>query len=237
MSNYTRLTSGTASFDAMLRRFGVVTVMNVDVFDYDKSIIEGKTAIEIYNALYPSENQPTHIRIDTLKVSNITVEGPSKTVTGGQYSNALIKYGKTARLEMQDALGNAEALEMLGGAFIERMGEQVLPFNPDSSDLDGSQDALHVGSDFCGAKTLVGDSFFIDQTTGKQVPVKILFYQFMPDSLFNLTQEADGDAAVFDLNGDLLTTTIKVGDNAGVPMDHGVFYSIIPAKGYTSING
>lgn len=237
MPNYTRLANGSAAFDAMLRRFGVITVMNVDVFEYDASKIEGKTLPEIYTALYPtSGEQPVHIHLDTLKVSNITVEGPSKTITGGQYSNPLIKYGKTARLEMQDALGNVDALEMLGGAYIERMGEQVLPFNADSSELDGALDALHVGSDFCGPKTIVGESFFIDQATGSQVPVKIIFFQFMPDSIFNLTQEAEGDAAVFDLNGDLLTTNIMIGDTSGNQMLHGDFYAIIPQKGFLTQN-
>lgn len=238
MANYTRLTSGATTFDAMLRRFGVVTVMNVDVFDYEgvKEKIEGKTLPEIYTALYKAEAGTPNIEVhlDTLKVSNITVEGPSKTVTGGQYNNPLLKYGKTARLEMQDALGNADALEVLGGAYIERIEDTAIkPLGTKPSELNTAKDALHVGADFCGPKTLVGDSFFIDQATGQQVPVKIIFFQFLPDSIFNLTQEADGDAAVFDLNGDLLMTNISVGDTAGKPMLHGDFYAIIPAEGYT----
>lgn len=236
-NNYTRLTSGATTFDAMLRHFGVVTVMNVDVFDYEgiKEKIEGKTLPEIYTALYKAETGKPNVEVhlDTLKVSNITIEGPTKTVTGGEYNNSLLKYGKTARLEMQDALGNADALEVLGGAYIERMGETIKPLGTPTKELTTAKDALHVGADFCGPKTLVGDSFFIDQATGQQVPVKIVFFQFLPDSIFNLTQEADGDAAVFDLNGDLLMTNISVGDSAGNPMLHGDFYAIIPAEGYT----
>lgn len=76
----------------------------------------------------------------------------------------------------------------------------------------------------------MGESFFIDRETGKQIDVKIIFYQFSPDSIFNLTQDAEGDATVFDMNGDLLTTEILLGTdeakNTGVP--HGVFYSILP---------
>ena len=77
---------------------------------------------------------------------------------------------------------------------------------------------------------IVGDSFFISQKTGAQVKVGIIFYQFLPDSLFNLTQDAEGDATVFDLNGDLLTTEILVGTNGGTPELHGVFYSIVDPK-------
>ena len=75
---------------------------------------------------------------------------------------------------------------------------------------------------------IIGDSFFIDRTTGEQVKVAIIFYQFLPDSIFNLTQDAEGDATVFDMNGDLLTTEILVGNEDGTKnIVHGVFYSII----------
>ena len=65
---------------------------------------------------------------------------------------------------------------------------------------------------------------FIDRKSGQQVKVKIIFYQ-LPDSIFNLTQDAEGDATVFDMNGDLLTTEIQVGNAAN--NIHGVFYSIV----------
>ena len=70
-----------------------------------------------------------------------------------------------------------------------------------------------------------------------QVKVAIIFYQFLPDSLFNLTQDAEGDATVFDMNGDLLTTEILVGQKEeNTPTPHGVFYSIIdPNSGAASI--
>lgn len=233
MANYTRLGGSAASFDSMLRRFGVVTVMNAHIYDYDKTLIEGKTAKEVLTEFYPgtvgAEWKDNGVTLDTLKIANVTVEGPDKTVSGGQYSNPLIKFGKSAKLEMQDALGNADAIEMLCGGFIERYGEQVKDFG--TEDLTTSKDVLHVGEDFCSAKTIVGDSFFIDQKTGQQVKVKIIFYQFLPDSIFNLTQDAEGDATVFDMNGDLLTTNILVGTKDGKSTTHGVFYSVLPENG------
>ena len=106
--SFTRLAAPTTAFDKMLRHFGVVTVMNVDVFDYKKENFEGKTIQQIYAKLYIDGKLNTaqedtniienHVHLDTLKVSNISVEGPSKTITGGQYNNTVIKYGKTARL-------------------------------------------------------------------------------------------------------------------------------------------
>ena len=213
MAYKTRLGGNSASFDSMMKNgFGIVTVMNAKVYDApEASVLKGLTAYEIYER---SKTMQLLCEIDTFKVANVTEEGPSKTVTGGRYSNPLIKFGKSARLEMQDALGRAAAIDALCGGIMETEDLAVV--------------GLHFGEDFVGPKMIVGDSFFIDRKTGQQVKVKIIFYQFLPDSIFNLTQDAEGDATVFDMNGDLLTTEIVVGDKDTNPLVHGVFYSIIP---------
>lgn len=229
MANYTRLGGSNASFNQMIQRFGVVTVMNAKVFDVAELGFDfaSKDAYGVYNELKDVETKGVkgyRCTLDTLKIANVSIEGPSKTITGGQYSNPLIKFGKSARLEMQDALGNAEAVEALCGGIVEYKEGAA-------GDIIG----LHNGEDFAGPKCIIGDSFFIDQRTGAQVKVAIIFYQFLPDSLFNLTQDAEGDATVFDMNGDLLTTEILVGQKEGDPKLHGVFYSIIdPNSGAAS---
>ena len=214
---YTRLGGADADFQHMIQRFGVVTVMNAKVYETPRDITawESMDAAEIMNSL---ENPLC--KLDTLKIANVTQEGPTKTVTGGQYSNPLIKFGKSARLEMQDALGHADALDALCGTVSESSAAA-----PDYEKVY----ALHVTEDFNGPKTIVGESFFIDQKTGQQVDVRIIFYQFLPDSIFNLTQDAEGDATVFDMNGDLLTTKIQVSDKEANKIKHGVFYSIVDA--------
>ena len=212
MAYKTRLGGNNASFDSMMKNgFGVVTVMNAKVYDApEASVLKGLTAYGVYDQY---KNAEYICEIDTFKVANVSEEGPSKTVTGGRYSNPLIKFGKSARLEMQDALGRAEAIDALCGGIMETE--------------TGVITGLHFGEDFVGPKMIIGDSFFIDRKTGQQVPVKIIFYQFLPDSIFNLTQDAEGDATVFDMNGDLLTTEILVGDKNEKPVTHGVFYSIV----------
>lgn len=242
MSNYTRLGGSVATFDQMIRKFGVVTVMNAHVYQYDKTKVEGKTADAALKSFYTPATGSTAgswatggVTLDTLKIANVPMEGPTKTVTGGQYNNPLIKYGKTARLEMQDALGNVDAIEMMGGGFVERYGGAVDSTNIfNEPQMTGTANAFHVGQDCAGPVTIVGDSFFIDQKTGQQVKVKIIFYQLLPDSIFNLTQDADGDATVFDMNGDLLATNILVGNVDGGSELHGLFYSILPAEGVTA---
>lgn len=213
---YSRLGTSKATFDSMIQRFGVVTVMNAKVYEVVYNGTTPKTVDEIL-AMYPEENALA--TLDTLKIANVSQDGPDKTVTGGQYSNPLIKFGKSARLEMQDALGNNEALDALCGT-VSEYREKTLQ----------TRIALHVGEQFAGPKCIIGDSFFIEQKSGAQVPVKIIFYQFLPDSLFNLTQDSEGDATVFDMNGDLMTTVINVGDENGELINTGAFYSIIDAK-------
>lgn len=220
MAYKTRLGGAGISFSEMMKNgFGIVTVMNAKVFDaLSANEYKSMTAYQILK--YAEELEKTDkllATIDTLKVANVPQEGPNKTVTGGQFSNPLIKFGKSARLEMQDALGRAKAIEALGGGIVEYKNE-----------IDGEITGLHFGEDFIGPKLIIGDSFFIDQKSGQQVDVKVIFYQFLPDSIFNLTQDAEGDATVFDMNGDLLTTIIKVADNTGATdSTHGVFYSIV----------
>lgn len=212
MAYKTNLSSGTANFNDMMKNgFGIVTVMNAKVYDaFDVNTYKANTA---YQIIQLAELKNPICSIDTLKIANVTEEGPSKTITGGQFSNPLIKFGKSARLEMQDALGNADAIEALCGGIVE--------YNPTSIS------ALHFGEDFSGPKMIIGESFFIERKSGRQVKVKIVFYQFLPDSIFNLTQDAEGDATVFDMNGDLMTTVIKVGKDGETNQEHGVFYSIV----------
>ena len=213
-AHYTRLAATTGTFNEMMEGFGVVTVMNAQVFAFNPAIMNGrKTPYETIAAL---ASETPLCELDTLKISNVTVEGPSKTISGGQYANPLIKFGKTARLEMQDALGHIDAIDNLCGGIAERTGTAT-----------GNYIGLHVGEDFNQAVTIVGDTFFISKKTQQQVPVKIIFYQFMPDSIFNLTQDAEGDAAVFDMNGDLLATEVKIGSTNGNDISHGLFYSIV----------
>lgn len=279
--HFTRLLSSENGFHQMMQRFGVVTVMNAHVYDYNalqdfltnQNKTEDKTAGDTSTGtesakdaettesggagsaggsqdtgssagskpiIITPESQPEQtpdtetgltpynfykiltqeleplFTLDTLKISNITIEGPSKTISGGRYNNPIIKWGKTARLEIQDALGHIDAIDALCGGIAEHTGNSK-----------GNYIGLHVGEDFNTPKIIVGDTFFIDQKNQQQVPVVIMFYKFLPDSLFNLTQDAEGDASTFDMNGALLPVSIYLGNKESTLAPHDVFYSII----------
>ena len=254
--SYSNLVNSSAAWNSAVRHFGITTVMNAKVYQvFDGMKKTEYTALEPVKAngnltthfetivgpaaekidfsklkvneivaLYLATKPVTELKY--LKTANVTQEGPTKTVTGGQSSSPLIKYGKTSRLEMQDALGNAEAMEALMGTVTEY-------FRTTKADTDlekGATDVIHAASTFAGPKTIIGETFVIDSKTAMQIPCYIVFYNFLPDSLFNMTQDAEGDATVFDMNGDLIKTTILVGDSTisddGVEV--GVFDSIIP---------
>lgn len=232
LKSKTGLTVSTVTFDEMLNSgFGIVTVMNARVFKQpiedllnlaeDKDLSD-KKVYDIVNALLALDST-NYIKLDTLKIANINQDGPTKTITGGQTGSALLKYGKTATIEIQDALGKADALELLGGATIET-------FTAEGKITEGNTKVIHFGDQFGGPKPILGESFFVDQKTGKQIKVYILIYEMLPDSIFNLTQDAEGDATVFDMNGSLNSKEICIGVDGDTAHDTtmNVFYSILP---------
>lgn len=200
-----------ATFQDLMNGFGVVTVMNACIYKLraGKSYVgRGACAhsISAGGALKPDDFVCTGLYLDTLKIANFTQEGPTKTITGGQYANPLIKYGKTMTCEMQDALGRAATLVEFFGC-----------------ELSSDKKRLSVTDKFPGAFAIEGDTFFIDQKTGDKVPVHIFIPQFLPDAILTLTQDAEGDATVFDLNGTVSVTKVQDSDSDD-PRD--IFYEI-----------
>lgn len=173
---------------AMLRKFGVVTVMDVKAY---KTVLfqDGANAnyeVGEWDAQKTLAQDPV-FTLDTLKIANINQEGPTKTITGGQNADTLLKYGKTVTMEMQEALGHYDVLHEIYGVNYSD-NHQIASFT----------------DRFPSELTLVGTTFVIDQATGAKQPIHIVIPRFLGDGIFNLTQDAEGDATVFDLNGNVL---------------------------------
>lgn len=81
-------------------RFGFATVMKPKFFTMTQDV---------------NSDTPV-LTLDSLRISNITQEGPTKTTRGGLYGETMLKYGKTMRLEMEDVIGRVDALQLLSGA-------------------------------------------------------------------------------------------------------------------------
>lgn len=205
------------SLEAMLEKFGVVTVMDVEFYETKRwsldEILDAKDATKAASlsdyqksasdyavgewdacGTLCTENSDKTLKakkpvvyLDTLKITNINAEGPNKTATGGSAADVLLKYGKKFTIEMQDAMGRYGALENLYGAHVA-----------------ANKQILAITDRFPGEYTLVGTTFVVDQATGAKQPLKIVVPVFLGDGIFNLTQDAEGDVTVFDLNGDVL---------------------------------
>lgn len=87
-----------------LDRFGVITVMDVTLFD-------------------KLTNKPV-LFLDTLKMSNITAEGQQKDITGGKYADLLLTYnfGRSVNIEFQDALLSMASMQEIWGATVVDSG-------------------------------------------------------------------------------------------------------------------
>ena len=182
----------TLDLRSMLRQFGVVTVMDVDVYKaerYTKDGVNGQEAGEWDSVKTFSGAKLFSLK--TLKIANINTEGPTKTATGGQNADVLLKYGKTFTIEMQDALGSYDVLEHIYGA------------NSNATETVGAS-IVSITDRFPGELTLVGKTFVVDKKTGAKQPIQIVIPFYLGDGIFNLTQDAEGDISVFDMNGNIL---------------------------------
>lgn len=85
-------------------KFGIVTVVNATFYEVD-----GRRPL---------------ISFDTLKMSNITSEGQQKEIRGGQGAELLLQYdfGRTANIEITDALVSMGSLEYLFGGSLTANG-------------------------------------------------------------------------------------------------------------------
>jgi hypothetical protein len=80
------------------QKFGVVTVIDATFFD----LVTGEPILEL----------------DTLKMANIATEASEKEIRGGQQATQLVvyDYGRTASMEMQDALGSLGSMQYMWGS-------------------------------------------------------------------------------------------------------------------------
>jgi hypothetical protein len=89
-------------------KFGIVTVVNATFYEVDGTVPK--------------------ISFDTLKMSNITSEGQQKEIRGGQGAELLLQYdfGRTANVEITDALVSVGSLEYLFGG-TQSSGTKIFP--------------------------------------------------------------------------------------------------------------
>ena len=157
-----------------LTNFSFVTVMEVQVFAAG-TILSGATPIET---------------LTCLTMSNITQEGPRKETRGGLNARPCIRYGKTARVEMEDVVMRTEILEEF--------------FGVDSTTTPG--DFIFTETFPQDGLTLVGKTYIINKDTGAREEAWITIHDFLPDGILDITMEAEGDVGMISLAGEMFDT-------------------------------
>lgn len=136
------------------------------------------------------------LKIESLRISNIEEEGPTKEYKGGKDNKTKIKYGKTYKITMEDVIGSKTIFETLFGAKSESNG-------------------FSFGTTYKNTRYQIeGNTFVIDRETGKKQNVKITFYNFLPEEQLSLSLEADGDFATLNMSGEISPS--KVEDTEGL---------------------
>jgi len=179
------------SFSLQNSDFSFVTVMNVKAWKQN-------TFNEFAPDSYPTSDPD--LTMDSLSISNITQEGPTKEARGGQEARPIIRYKKTLRLEMEDVVMRADTLTtFMNGKYNE----------------DGADEILSITEEFSTYLYLVGETYVIDRSTGNREFVTVKFYNFLPDSIFDLTMESEGDIGMINIGGELFAD------------ENGVFFDIL----------
>ena len=165
------------NLEGMLDKFGVVDVMDAKLYKAVTTTDGEWDNVSTFTA------DPIAV-LDTLTVTNINCEGPIKEIKGGRGGQTLLKYGKTYTFEATDVLGRYGVLTGIFGA-----------------QAAGNKNYLTVTDKFAPLMTLVGETQVVDKDTGVRQLIKIVIPYLLPNSIFNLAQQSDGDASTFDLSG------------------------------------
>ena len=166
-----------------LKDFAFATVM--DVYGFAG---EDKTKMTAFDPNKDELAQGTDYTflLDSLTISNITQEGPQKEARGGIHGRPIIRHKKTVRLEMEDVVARIDTLEHFFGANI---GDDNTTFALTDRFPDG------IG--------LIGKTYVVDKETGTRQWVQIKFNEFLPDGIFDITMEAEGDLGMISIAGEL----------------------------------
>lgn len=170
----------TTTITNLLELFGVVTVMDVHVYKI-------KTPTYSYGTKILNKDcfEDTGICLDTLKISNIKQSAAQKQFSIGLFNIPLVKIGKKIEIEIQDVLGRISTLEHFFGCKI-----------------DNNAQTISVNKDFANLLLLEGKTWIVDLQGNKQ-ELWITIPCFLPKSALNINMQATGDAAVFDLSGEV----------------------------------
>jgi hypothetical protein len=204
-----------------LKDFAFATVLDVEVYPDKTQFFEATDTGKVYavpgtynglaqGALLDAALQTADInaiaKLDSLTMSNITQEGPTKETRGGIYAEPIIRHKKTVRLEMEDVVMTPAALQALFGANLYKDTIIVTPAGVDNDPPAVTKEVITgfgMTDTFATMLTLRGKTYVVERATGARRWIDIVFKRFLPDSIVDMMMEAEGDLGVVNVAGEL----------------------------------
>jgi hypothetical protein len=171
-------------------KFGVVTVVNATFYAVDDDV--------------------PLISFDTLKMSNITSEGQQKEIRGGQGAELLLQYdfGRTANVEITDALVSMGSLEYLWGGTLS---------TGDITYLRRTETTILGTKDF-------DDNYVISMPTDYRTDAAETFEgQALIVKGANKYQASASKWITYKIDGTVETLGLRVGSGAALPSSQGSY--------------
>lgn len=172
----------TSNLETLLDIFGMVTVMDIHIYEYNKLI--GKEPINI------SQLTDTGICLQTLKISDIKSSSAKKQFHVGNHNIPIARCGRTVNINIQDALGNIDVLQYFCNIQVQ------------------NSQLIYIPKTTSKPLCLVGHTWII-KPDGTKEKLNITLPLFIPSNILNIQMSAEGDAAVFDLNGSLYPVSLS----------------------------
>ena len=173
------------------------TITNGYVQDFAITVIAQTVAVVVPDTGILSYVKPEGT-LDTLTISNISQEGPRKEARGGKNAQPIVRYGKTMRLEVEDVVFNIALAPKFFGATLGYTGLEVTE--------------VSVGELFPKSISLIGDTYIVDKITGDRSSVYVTFPKFLPDGVFDISMESEGDIGMISIAGELFSEAGTQGD-------------------------
>lgn len=180
---------------------GVVTVVSTSTNSINVSSTGAMTAGSITNV----KRRVYQIAINS-QMPDLKGKDSTNTVFKGTIGTRLLDF------QITDDTGGAELAQAVVALNSELALTSAITYYTVTADttVDHTHELVLTNLDFPPIVKMVGDSFLLDQDTGRKIAMQIEIPRFKLDTNFSFTLEAEGDASVFDFSG------VALSDNGNI---------------------
>jgi hypothetical protein len=180
---------------------GVVTVVSKTANTISVSSTGAMTAGSITNV----KRRVYQIAINS-QMPDLKGKASTSTVFKGTVGTRLLDF------QITDATNGAELAQAVVALNSELALTSAITYYTVTADtvVDHTHELVLTNLDFPPIVKMVGDSFLLDQDTGRKIAMQIEIPRFKLDTNFSFTLEAEGDASVFDFSG------VALSDNGNI---------------------